>query len=563
MRHYYNHDVVDMSKEVFKQIPKYPRYEVSNYGRVRRIKTGRIIKQRLNGNGYYEVQLTINRKNHHAFIHRLVAYTFMKNPDPEHMDVVNHMDENPSNNHLDNLEFCDREWNATWGTAIDRTRQTKLAHNNYVAVYVIRKSDLKVFKFKTIADASKFTGAFGTIIRRALDNWKYKVEGDYVYCLPSRYSQHFAEKIVNNSLGYHYQRYDGIYVIDVETRESMYFSSLKRMAQMLHISDRKVATLIDDPLLANPYEYVFCQRKDYSKDYVDYLLKVYTYDNGQSIPIAGLNIKTGEIRHFDSIKQAEHELNNQSVQPYMSGKVKSAKGWVFCKEYKYSRALLEDRAKQANPNEVPDVIVLNCKTGNTTEFNIPVSQLAKHFEISVNTIRNQLNHGTLAMDGNQFIYKDTFNDKIKNLYVSAYKKKNRGKAVYAININTLRIKKYPSATQASKELGISRDRILSTISRGSNQTGGYVFCYETYYSKLYMYRLAYEGKYGKEGFPVVAIDKDNNQKLYPAVKEAAKELGTNKNNIFRAVRTGGRSLGYHWVKQNRDKYLQSLLEKNE
>lgn len=563
MEHYYNHNVVDMSKEIFKRIPKYPRYEVSNYGRVRNANTGRFIKQRPNGNGYYEAQFTINRKNHHTMVHRLVAYTFMKNPDPEHMDIVNHMDENPSNNRLDNLEFCDREWNATWGTALDRARNTKLKHEQYVSVYAINKKTLNPFKFNTIRDASDFTGVFPATIRKALKDWRFKVEGEYVFCLAHSYTKSFAKKLVNNSLGYHYKKYDGIYAIDVNTGDYFYFPSLKRLAQMLHISDRKVATLIDDPLLANPYKYVFCQRKDYSKDYVDYLLKVYTYDNGQSIPIAGLNIKTGEIRHFDSIKQAEHELNNQSVQPYMSGKVKSAKGWVFCKEYKYSRALLEDRAKQANPNEVPDVIVLDCKTGNTTEFNIPVSQLAKHFEISVNTIRNQLNHGTLAMDGNQFIYKDKFNDKVKGLYVSAYKKKNRGKAVYATNINTLKTKKYSSATQASKELGISRDRILSTISRGSNQTGGYVFCYETYYSKLYMYRLAYEGKYGKEGFPVVAIDKDNNQKLYPAVKEAAKELGTNKNNIFRAVRTGGRSLGYHWVKQNKDKYIQSLLEKNE
>lgn len=552
-----------MKHEIFKTIPEYPRYEVSNYGRVRNRVTGKYIKQRISAN-YYEVQFTINRKNHHAFVHRLVAYTFMDNPDPEVLNIVNHIDENPTNNRLDNLEFCDREWNATWGTVIDRVRSTKKAKGQFTSVYVIRKSDQSVFKFSTIREASDFTGVVTTTIRKALKDWRTKIEGDYVFCISTSYTKNFAIKLVNNSLGYHYKKYNGIYAVNVKTRDSLYFSSLKSLARTLHISDRKVATLIEDPKLKNPYDYVFCTKSTYTESYVDYLIDLYTYDAGQSIPIVGMNIKTNEIKHFKSIKQAEHILDNQSVGPYMLGKVKSAKDWVFCKEYEYSLDLLKDKAREANPNELPTVIVLDLKEGNYIELTTPISYLAETYGVSITTIRNQLTKNALSVTGQQFIYKSNFNDKVKNFYMDAYKKKTRGKAVYGIDINTLEITKYDSATEASNKLGISRDRILATIHRDSNQTNGYAFCYETYYSKLVMYKLAYEGKYGKDGYPVTSVSKEGKQEFYPSVKDASDKTGVTRNDIHRVIRGRGKTAGgYHWFKQDKDAYIKSLLDSSD
>ena len=145
--------------------------------------------------------------------------------------------------------------------------------------------------------------------------------------------------------------------------------------------------------------------------------------------------------------------------------------------------------------------------------------------------------------------------------MEAYKKKNRGKTVYAININTLEITKYDSATDASDKLGISRNRILATIHRNNNQTNGYTFCYETYYSKLAMYKLAYEGKYGKEGYPVTSVSKEGKQEFYPSVKDASDKTGVTRNDIHGVIRGVGKTAGgYHWFKQDKDAYIKSLLD---
>lgn len=550
-----------MNHEVFKTIEKYPRYAVSNYGRVINQEHHHFMTLHKNSSGYYNVQFTIKNKHYHPQVHRLVAYTFMTNPDPEHMDIVNHLDEDPHNNSLDNLEFCDREWNANWGTVKERVQRTRKVKRQLVGVYVIHKHTKKVYKFNTLKDASIFSSINTTTIREALRDWHKKVEGEYVFCLPQQYSDKYVEKLINNSLEYHYQNYSGVYAISTKVQKAILFDSLKELGRELHISAQKVDQLIKNPRDKNPYSYVFCSKDQYDPAYIEFLFKVKNEYAGQAIPIVGMNINTEEIRHFDSIKQAEHLLNNQSVRPYMSGKVKSAKNWVFCKESEYTKKLLQQKAREAKPNNNFAIVILNCKTGETLNTSASIKSLATKYQVSVIAIRNQLNHNALSINGQQFIYQDNYDQETKQFFMNAYVRKNRGKAIYAINIDTLEIKKHESVTQASKELGISRDRILAVIKGDSNQTNRYAFSYETYYSKFRMYLLAYIGKYGKESFPVSSVDKTGKQKFYPAVKEASEVTGVKKNNIFRVIRGERKTAGgYSWFSESRDKYIQSLVK---
>jgi hypothetical protein len=99
-------------QEIWKQTSIRPDYEVSNLGRVRRKKRGAsrcwinplenysyINNSKQPKNGYFRIRL--NGKKYS--IHRLIAETFIPNPDnkPE----VNHKDGNKLNNHISNLEW--------------------------------------------------------------------------------------------------------------------------------------------------------------------------------------------------------------------------------------------------------------------------------------------------------------------------------------------------------------------------------------------------------------------------------------------------------------------------
>lgn len=116
-------------------------YEVSSLGRVRsldkydsinRFYEGRILKLFADRLGYLSVVLYSNSKRKHYLVHRLVAEAFILNPD--NLPQVNHRDENPSNDNVDNLEWCDGKYNVNYGTRIDRIRDIRLKNGTYTGL---------------------------------------------------------------------------------------------------------------------------------------------------------------------------------------------------------------------------------------------------------------------------------------------------------------------------------------------------------------------------------------------------------------------------------------------
>ena len=100
-------------------------YEVSNLGRVRSLNwrnSGKIkmLEQHDNGSGYLRVHLCKNGKQKWYMVHRLVAFAFIENDDPVNKVVVNHLDENPLNCHVSNLEWTTQLENVHYGIAIER-----------------------------------------------------------------------------------------------------------------------------------------------------------------------------------------------------------------------------------------------------------------------------------------------------------------------------------------------------------------------------------------------------------------------------------------------------------
>lgn len=103
-------------KEIWKEILGYERtYEVSNFGRVRNIRTGKILKPTNDKDGYLQLVLSKNGTRKTVKVHRLVAYAFL--PNPQNLPQINHKDEDKTNNKVDNLEWCDSKYNNNYSLA--------------------------------------------------------------------------------------------------------------------------------------------------------------------------------------------------------------------------------------------------------------------------------------------------------------------------------------------------------------------------------------------------------------------------------------------------------------
>lgn len=107
-----------MQKEIWRPIKGYEGlYEISNLGKIksnfRQGSTTDFLKISNNGNGYMMVRLCKNGKAKKYYLHRLLAQTFIDNP--EDKPQVNHINENRSDNRLENLEWVTQKENNNHG----------------------------------------------------------------------------------------------------------------------------------------------------------------------------------------------------------------------------------------------------------------------------------------------------------------------------------------------------------------------------------------------------------------------------------------------------------------
>ena len=134
-------------------------YEVSDKGRVKSIGYGkdRILKLLRDRGGYLHVYLYKNGEKKMYLVHRLVAKTFIPNPD--NLPEVNHKDEDKTNNSVQNLEWCDRKYNLNFGTRAQRQAE-KLSK----PVLQYTKSGKLVREWKSATDVQRNLGYFQNYI---------------------------------------------------------------------------------------------------------------------------------------------------------------------------------------------------------------------------------------------------------------------------------------------------------------------------------------------------------------------------------------------------------------
>ena len=115
-------------------------YQVSNFGRILSLnykKTGKagLMKLTKIKDGYFQVGLSKNGEYKKCYVHRLVAQTFI--PNPENLPEVNHIDEDKTNNFVflnedglvdkekSNLEWKNHRDNCNHGTRNERAAKAQ------------------------------------------------------------------------------------------------------------------------------------------------------------------------------------------------------------------------------------------------------------------------------------------------------------------------------------------------------------------------------------------------------------------------------------------------------
>jgi len=103
----------------YRPIVDFENYEISNLGNVRNIKTEKILKNCINNEGYYQVNLYKDKKRTTKTIHQLVANTFIENP--ENKFCVDHINNDKLDNNVNNLR---------WATSNENQHNRKISKNN-------------------------------------------------------------------------------------------------------------------------------------------------------------------------------------------------------------------------------------------------------------------------------------------------------------------------------------------------------------------------------------------------------------------------------------------------
>lgn len=132
-----------------KRIKGFEDYAITTEGKVisYKNKKPKILSTWYQKSGYENIKLSKNNETYHFLIHRLVGEAFI--PNPNNLQEINRKDNNPKNNNVSNLEWCDRKYN------LELSYNTMPPTRNFIKVKLIdEKENIVIGYFNNIKDAA-------------------------------------------------------------------------------------------------------------------------------------------------------------------------------------------------------------------------------------------------------------------------------------------------------------------------------------------------------------------------------------------------------------------------
>lgn len=151
------------------------RYLISNYGRIKSTYKGEKIRKTGISAGYESLTLYYNGYKHTYTVHALVAEYFLEKPESNEKLEINHKDENPLNNNVNNLEWVTHKENINYG---NRTKKASISKSIPIICQNIKT--LEIYEFNSGVEAE--TRGFGS--KKSINaccNKKRKTHKGYVW----------------------------------------------------------------------------------------------------------------------------------------------------------------------------------------------------------------------------------------------------------------------------------------------------------------------------------------------------------------------------------------------
>jgi hypothetical protein len=335
--------------EKWANIEEFENYKVSNLGRVKNIKTGRILKPCKSG-GYIVVGLS-KIKVKTMQLHRLVAKAFI--PNSENKAHVNHIDKNTLNNAVSNLE-----WNTPLENNLHKCNGLIQTTNQNKCVCRIDKNTNEVLeKYNSVELAgiwlydnnlaknihSGRTNISNTIrgIHKSSFGFKWEIEEQMTYdnevWKEIKITDFESENYYISNLGRfknnrgiimkHYKPHHSGYIyVRVNKKKFaihrlvalMFIDNPENKPFVNHIDGNKVNNCLDN------LEWVTCGENN-KHNYTNNIKKKYTR------PIIQYDLEMNELSKFNSIKEAGNILNicTSGIKAVLYNKQKTSKNFIF------------------------------------------------------------------------------------------------------------------------------------------------------------------------------------------------------------------------------------------
>jgi len=143
-------------EETYKHVKDFENYSISNLGNIKNNQTNKILKIQKTS-GYSTIGLSQNNKRNVFLIHRIVAQTFISNP--ENKLTVNHKNHDTHDNRVENLEWNTQKEQNDYNYKTETKKRTTSRARSVICYDKQNRQNTK--EFRTMAEASEWLYAQG------------------------------------------------------------------------------------------------------------------------------------------------------------------------------------------------------------------------------------------------------------------------------------------------------------------------------------------------------------------------------------------------------------------